>query len=245
MPLQLHHEKLIVYQDAIAFVGRAFALVDALPSKRSVRDQLIRAAESVPLNIAVGNAGQNSAGQLQALEFASASVAEYAACIDLLSLWKCVSEENCRKEKLALISLFRRIVGLRRSRDAILREDEAEYGTPRFAHERLDCYQDSLNLAAWAFNLIDSTKLPSRTCDLLDRSSTGLILNLAEGNARQAPKDRVRFLDTSVMSALRFAATLDITVAQKLASSADTQQGKRLIAQIVNQILGLRRKEMA
>ena len=94
MPLQLHHEKLAVYQDAIAFVGRACALVDVLPSKRSVKDQLIRAAESVPLNIAVGNAGQNSAGQLQALEFASASVAECAACMDLLSLSKWVAENT-------------------------------------------------------------------------------------------------------------------------------------------------------
>ena len=144
-----------------------------------------------------------------------------------------------------MLSLFRRIVGLRRSRDAILREDEAEYGTPRFSHERLDCYQDSLKLAAWAFGLINSTSIPSRTCDLLDRSSTGVVLNLAEGNARQAPKDRARFLDTAVMGALRFAATLDITVAQERASSADTEPGKQLVAQIVNQILGLRRKEMA
>lgn len=245
MPIRLHHEKLTVYQDAVAFVGRAFALVDALPSKRSVKEQLIRAAESVPLNIAVGNAGQNSAGQLQALEFASASVAECAACMDILSLSRGVADKTRDEEKLALISLFRRIVGLRRSRDAILREDEAEYGTPRFSHERLDCYQDSLKLAAWAFSLIDSVSLPSRTCDLLDRSSTGLVLNLAEGNARLAPKDRARFLDTSVMGALRFAATLDITVAQELASSEGLQPGKQLVVQVVNQILGLRRKEMA
>ncbi len=121
MPLQLHHEKLIVYQDAIAFVSRACTLTDSVPSKRSVKEQLVRAAESVPLNVAVGNSGQGSASQFQSLELASSSAAECASCLDVLLHLKSISDAVCIDEKKSLISIFRHLIGLRRSREVGLK----------------------------------------------------------------------------------------------------------------------------
>ena len=49
----LDHERLDVYQTSIGFLAIAFALVETLPRGfAELRDQLRRAATSIPLNIA-------------------------------------------------------------------------------------------------------------------------------------------------------------------------------------------------
>ena len=50
------HEKLVAYQRSFAFVAWASQLVEELPARLAVADQLDRASTSVPLNIAEGNA---------------------------------------------------------------------------------------------------------------------------------------------------------------------------------------------
>jgi len=49
------HEKLVASQRSIEFVAWSTDLLDPIPSKLSVCDQLDRASTSVPLNIAEGN----------------------------------------------------------------------------------------------------------------------------------------------------------------------------------------------
>ncbi|MDQ7780262.1 MAG: four helix bundle protein [Planctomycetota bacterium] len=49
------HEKLRVYRDALEFVAWSEALLDKIPGKLAVKDQLDRASTSIPLNIAEGN----------------------------------------------------------------------------------------------------------------------------------------------------------------------------------------------
>jgi four helix bundle protein len=49
------HEKLVAYQRSIQFVAWATDLLESVPAKLSVSDQLDRASTSVPLNIAEGN----------------------------------------------------------------------------------------------------------------------------------------------------------------------------------------------
>ena len=49
------HEKLELYQEAIAFLAWASELLDAVVRVGDVKDQLDRAATSVVLNIAEGN----------------------------------------------------------------------------------------------------------------------------------------------------------------------------------------------
>jgi hypothetical protein len=46
------HEKLIAYQRGIQFVAWSSPLLEKLPSKLAVADQLDRASTSIPLNIA-------------------------------------------------------------------------------------------------------------------------------------------------------------------------------------------------
>ena len=53
--LHFDHEKLVAYQRSIQFVAWASKLLEELPPKLAVSDQLDRASTSVPLNLAEGN----------------------------------------------------------------------------------------------------------------------------------------------------------------------------------------------
>jgi four helix bundle protein len=241
--LRLHHEDLKVYQQAVGFVTKASTLCESLPPGYAVKDQLLRAAESVPFKIAVSNAAQESAAQLQSLEYAAASVAECAACLDIVAVLELGAAEFAEDKRL-LLGLFRMLLALRRSREDRLAEEGPEYGEPRFNHERLDCYQQSLKLAGWAESFCREQTLPARNIEVMDRAATSVVLNLAEGNARWSPKDRARFFDTAATGALRVTATLDIIVARRLAGAERAEAGKKMIASIVSQLQGLRRRSL-
>lgn len=49
------HEKLRVYQEAVAFVAWADGILQRCAEKTAVKDRLDRASTSIPLNIAEGN----------------------------------------------------------------------------------------------------------------------------------------------------------------------------------------------
>jgi four helix bundle protein len=55
MKTYFDHEKLDVYQEAIAFCGWVRDLLSEVTVKASAKDQLDRASTSIPLNIAEGN----------------------------------------------------------------------------------------------------------------------------------------------------------------------------------------------
>jgi len=55
MKTYFDHEKLDVYQEAIAFCGWVGELLSQISAKAAAKDQLDRASTSLPLNIAEGN----------------------------------------------------------------------------------------------------------------------------------------------------------------------------------------------
>jgi four helix bundle protein len=55
MKIYFDHEKLDVYQEAIAFCGWVGEFLIVIPAKAAAKDQLDRASTSIPLNIAEGN----------------------------------------------------------------------------------------------------------------------------------------------------------------------------------------------
>src|SRR5512132_4041972 len=55
MKIYFDHEKLDVYQEAIAFCGWVGQFLTAISAKAAAKDQLYRASTSIPLNIAEGN----------------------------------------------------------------------------------------------------------------------------------------------------------------------------------------------
>jgi four helix bundle protein len=75
--------------------------------------------------------------------------------------------------------------------------------------------------------------------DQLDRASTSVPLNIAEGNGKFAIRDRCRFLDFARGSALECAAFLDVFVAKRLVEPEKVRAGKEQLLEIVSMLIGL------
>ena len=75
--------------------------------------------------------------------------------------------------------------------------------------------------------------------DQLDRASTSIPLNIAEGNGKYAPKDRCRFFDIAHGSALECAAGLDVLVAKGKLAPDQIRPGNERLQGIVRMLMGL------
>jgi four helix bundle protein len=109
----------------------------------------------------------------------------------------------------------------------------------QFDHERLKVYQEALRFIVWASPLIDD--LPGRLSarDQLDRASTSIALNLAEGNGKRSHPDRCRYFDIARGSTVECAACLDVLVAKKKLALAEAEAGKAILLEIVSMTAGL------
>src|SRR6266481_1676034 len=100
-------------------------------------------------------------------------------------------------------------------------------------HEKLDVYQASLEFITWTIPLLDQLPGTPAVRNQLDRASTSIPLNIAEGNGRFTSPDRCRFFDNARGSALESAACLDVMVAKQLVRAQEIQAGKVMLLKIV------------
>jgi four helix bundle protein len=80
------HEKLDVYRLAIEYVGWAYRLCESLKGHRNAKDQIIRASQAIPLNIAEGNGKATEGDRRRYFEIACGSALECAAVRDVLEV---------------------------------------------------------------------------------------------------------------------------------------------------------------
>ena len=106
-----------------------------------------------------------------------------------------------------------------------------------FDHEKLAVYQEAIRFVAWAGGLLDTLPKSLAAYDQLDRASTSIALNIAEGNGKYTPPDRCRFFDIARGSALECAACPDVLVAKRKLACAE--QGKEMLVPIVSMLVGL------
>jgi four helix bundle protein len=106
-----------------------------------------------------------------------------------------------------------------------------------FDHEKLEVYQESLRFIGWLEPLLENLPKSLSVREQLDRASTSIPLNLAEGNGKFTKPDRCRFFDISRGSALECAAALDVLVAKN--RFADVMSGKERLRAIVSMLIGL------
>jgi four helix bundle protein len=108
-----------------------------------------------------------------------------------------------------------------------------------FDHEKLIVYQEAIAFVAWWAEVSERCPGPARVKDQMDRASTSMPLNIAEGNGRPTPRDRSHFLQIARGSALECAECLDVFVARKSLSAGHVEPGKLRLRQIVAMLMGL------
>ena len=108
-----------------------------------------------------------------------------------------------------------------------------------FDHEKLEVYREAIAFVAWLSAVLEGAVRVGDVKDQLDRASTSIPLNIAEGNGKYTPKDRCRFFDIAHGSALECAAALDVLVAKTKLTPEQIRPGKERLQKIVRMLMGL------
>ncbi len=103
--------------------------------------------------------------------------------------------------------------------------------------DRLDCYQATLQLQVVLPALTQRSGRSLR--DQLDRASASVLLNLAEGCGRRAPKDRAHFYSIARGSAMECAGAVDIIAVRGRAPLVACRQARCLLVRVVGMLTKL------
>ena len=121
------HDRLDVYRLSIEYVASSFSLAKELNGlHRHARDQWLRAAQSIPLNIAEGNGKRSLKDRNRFLDIVRGSALECAAIQDILAATDGIVDESHSQLKQVLkriVSMLTRLI----ARCDLPREDSAEY----------------------------------------------------------------------------------------------------------------------
>jgi four helix bundle protein len=207
------HENLIVYQKARQFVAMRRTWLDRLPSRVAACDHLERAAESIVINIAHGSASRSPNERITFVGHANGSALECAACLDILAAKSLLPRAEALNGKSLLVEIVSMLIGLYNATTRRLRENRAPYRTQAgnfFDHEDLDVYQCALKIITWIDPKRTTFPCSADVRDKLDRSTTSIVLNIAEGHGRFTGKNQALFYETAHKSTLHTAALLDL-----------------------------------
>lgn len=106
------HEKLDVYRAAIEYVGWAYRFCEGLKGHRNAKDQLLRASQAIPLNIAEGNGKATDGDRRRYFEIARGSALECGAVQDVLQVCGAMSAEENIRNKALLDRIVAMLTGL-------------------------------------------------------------------------------------------------------------------------------------
>ena len=135
--MAFRHEQLDVYRAAIEYVGWAHRLCGELRGdQRSAKDQILRASQSIPLNIAEGNGKASEADRRRFFEIARGSALECAAIQDVLEVCDVLPRKDNAEAKQILDRIVAMLTKLGK-RGYTVRESTSEYGLTD------DCDRDS------------------------------------------------------------------------------------------------------
>ena len=244
-----NHERLIVYQESLAFASRAAVLVETWDRKHAVSDHLARAAESIALNLAEACRADSIKIRHAAMDYSLGSLFECAACLDVARVKALVDSETELKEKKQLLAMCGKLIGLRKSWEArCMHDEQAEYTIEApmdnvcFSHERLVVYKSALAVIENLKILDPGTVTDKRLFQDIDETSTSVVLNLAEGNGRFAELDHRRFLGIANRATVRLAVLLDLGAVKKRWPSQNVQTLKNLLERVSHMTTAMMRR---
>jgi len=230
------HEHLRVYKMAMEFVTLGDSLLSLAERKADACGHLSRAMESIPLHIAHANNSWSAKERITYLGHANGSVLECAACLDVLVARRVFDSAQTVPGKLLLRPVCGMLIAMQKSAsDRVCEEDADPYTTKHevyFSHERLDVYQLSLGFVSWVEELCCGLTERQDVADRLDRTSTSIVLNIAEGNGRFTVLDHARFLSIAHSATVQSASTLDLAVARHVVEADNTKRGRQMIERI-------------
>ncbi|MHC5114393.1 MAG: four helix bundle protein [Planctomycetota bacterium] len=108
-----------------------------------------------------------------------------------------------------------------------------------FSHDRLVVYRVAIEFVAWSQTIVDVLPPGISARGQLERASTSVPLNIAEGNMKSSKRDRCRYWEIACGSAVECAAVLDVVVARGMRSVEQVEEGKVLLERITSLLIRL------
>lgn len=124
------HERLDVYRAAIDYVGWAYHFCEELKGHRNAKDQLLRASQAIPLNIAEGNGKATEGDRRRYFEIARGSALECGAIQDVLQVCGALAAEENARRKATLDRIVAMLTKLGQ-RGYTMHEESNEYSLSR------------------------------------------------------------------------------------------------------------------
>ncbi|MBN1557747.1 MAG: four helix bundle protein [Lentisphaerae bacterium] len=236
------HEKLIVYQKAMRFAALRGALLDRLPRCVAACEHLDRAAESILVNIAHASSAWSANERMVCLGHANGSALECAACLDVLGAKSLLSADDVNPGKSLLAEVVCMLITMHKTAADRVCEDRPAYRTKQdrlFDHEDLDVYQAGLELVAWLEAMWNVFSCSSDLRTKLDKSTTAIVLNIAEGNGRFTGRGQVSFYATAYRATIQSVALVDVASAHAAADVAQVESGRELLRRIAAMLTAL------
>ena len=127
------HEKLKVYQKGLTCAARLAQLSRSWDKRHAVVDHLLRASESIVLNLVEGTCLRNAAQRQHFAEYAMGSGLECAAGLDIAAIKAWIAPELATAEKRAFSEVVKMLTGwcstLPKATGGILKETKANSWT--------------------------------------------------------------------------------------------------------------------
>ena len=237
MQAELSHERLDIYKVYLDAASLCGDIVSGAAAPIVALDHLDRAIESIGVNFM--HANRLSFGSPQRASYLDVSIAsthECAASLDVCLARRVVEE---RAHRAALGKLWRvrgMLLGLKRVGENRVREGSEAYGSARFPFVELDLYQVALRGVRWTHELLEELEPKARVRRKLDTSTTGTVLNIAEGHGRASTADQNRFMKTAQNHACQTLLLLDLTVARKETSASRVADGKATQVRVISML---------
>jgi four helix bundle protein len=236
------HEKLIVYQKGMHFVAMRSALLARLARIVAACDHLDRGAESILVNIAHASNTGSPKERIVYLGHANGSALECAACLDVLVAKALLATEDVYPGKSLLAEIVSILITMRKTTANRVCEDHAQYRTKRgnlFDHEDLDVYQVALQIIAWLDPLLMKFSCSADLRLKLDKSTTAIVLNIAEGNGRFTGADQSKFYETAYKATIRSASFIDLAGGNGIGDAARVEEGRELLRRVAAMLTAL------
>lgn len=237
METKLPHERLDVYRVYLETAGLCGDVVTNAAEQIVAYNHLERAIESAGVNLIRAN-GQpaGSAARASYLDVSIASTHECAACLDVCLARSVIEESLYTSGTRNLWRIRGMLLGLKRASDARVREERASYGMPGFPFANLEMYRVALRAVTWIHDLLEETNLKTRTQRRLDTSTTGTVLNIAEGHGRETVADQNRFMKTAQEHAYQTLLMLDLMAARNEATESRIAEGKATQVRVITML---------
>jgi four helix bundle protein len=236
------HEKLKVYQKGMGFAGIRSTLLDGLRRRVAACEHLDRAAESILVNIAHASSSWSPKERIVYLGHANGSALECAGCLDVFVAKALLPPADIVPGKQLLAEIVSILITMRKTTANRVREDHAEYRTKKgnlFSHEDLDVYQAGLQLVVWLESMTTAFSCSADLLSKLDKATTAIVLNIAEGNGRFTGTDQAKFFGIAYKSTVQSATLVDLATANGLADVSRVEEGRELLRRIAAMLTSL------